>query len=80
MRYSVLLMVILFSGCYESTSSAECKALGYKGVVSEPTAGSYQYCSNGELVNGAYLTNHGAIRRVYNVRGAVYTYEYLEFK
>lgn len=77
----LLLLPLLYAGCStDSRSAATCRALGYKGVVSENSYNIPQYCSNGELVNDKFLTDEGPIAQTYHVRGTKYVREYIEFK
>jgi len=84
MKYLLFVIPLMFFGCESrSNSAALCKELGYKGVVSEATYQSYhssQLCSNGELVNGNFLTSAGAIAETYSIKGSTYTRIYIEFK
>jgi hypothetical protein len=81
MKYLLLASIVLFGGCgVHNSSAAYCKSEGYKGVVSEAIDNHSQYCSNGELINGKFLTDTGAIPETYPVRGVNYTRVYIEFK
>ena len=81
MKYYLIIFVILFTGCTDNFKSvALCQSLGYKGVVSEANSLSSQVCSNGELVNGNFLTDIGALPETYNVKAVTYTRKYTEFK
>ena len=81
MKYLLLTSIMLFTGCDVSYKSAAlCKSEGYKGVVSEEGYISEQYCSNGELINGKFLTDSGAIKETYAIKGIKHTRVYIEFK
>jgi hypothetical protein len=81
MKYLLLTSIVLFTGCDVSFKSAAlCKSEGYKGVVSEVENNPSQYCSNGELINGKFLTDAGSISETYSLKDGTHTRVYIEFK
>ena len=84
MKYLILIIMIIgFAGCnvVKINTAYECKQSGWKGVVNYAYIDNHdwaqeQYCSNGEIINKAFVTNQGQMPLLSDDFKAIY----IEFK
>ena len=81
MKYLISFIIIIgFAGCGARNTAYECKQAGWKGVVNYAGGANYrspeQYCSNGEIINTAFVTSQGQMPLSSGSFKAIYT----EFK
>lgn len=81
----LIIYVMIFTGCENTSKSMSCLSGGFKGIVIEAEVSSpFVFCSDGNKKGNSWITSDGLkpIFEEYYIRGIKYTrtFVYAEFK